>query len=331
MAVNPDSLIFENFMPPFWARNCHVQSLLGTLKFRRPILIKKSQALLLQSQEMILEAHDGIRLQSFYSPHKTPTNKLAILIHGWEGSHESLYLLSAANTLFQAGYDVLRLNLRDHGTSHHLNEDIFHSNRLQEVLDAVKFAQDKIQPESTVLVGFSLGGNFACRIAENATLNNITLNKTVAICPAINPADSLNQMENGLRFYHDYFVKKWKRSLFKKEQLFPDSYQFDAMRKMKSMRQITDHLLELFGDYESKKEYFNGYSLAGDRLINLDQKLSLLVTKDDPVLHYRDTLTLPQSENLEIHVSQYGGHCGFIKNIKLQSWADDFIMRELSN
>ncbi len=329
MAVNPDSLIFESFVPPFWAKNRHVQSLLGTLKFRRPILIKQSAALLNQSREMILEAHDGIRLQSFYSPHKKPSKKLAILLHGWEGSHESLYLLSAANTLFQAGYDVLRLNLRDHGTSHHLNEEIFHSNRLQEVLDSIQFVQQELKPESTMLIGFSLGGNFACRVAENATKNTIQLNNTIAICPAINPEDSLNQMENGLRFYHDYFVKKWKRSLFKKEKYFPEIYQFDDIRPMKSMRQITDHLLNLFGDYDSKKEYFNGYSLAGERLKNLDQKISILVTKDDPVLHYRDTLTLAENPNLKIHVSQFGGHCGFIKNIKLRSWADEFILREV--
>lgn len=324
------SIINESFNPPFWARNCHTQSLLGTLKFRRPILIKNSKQLLEQSRELVLEAHDGIRLQSFYSPQEIPSKKLAILIHGWEGSHESLYLLSAANSLFKAGYDVLRLNLRDHGTSHHLNEELFHSNRLQEVVDSVKDAQEKLQPDTTNIVGFSLGGNFACRIADEAPKNNITLGKTIAICPAINPKDILVQLENGLSFYHDYFVKKWKRSLRKKEELFPKTYDFKKIYPMKSMRIMTDHLIDLFGDYASAEEYFSGYALSGERLANLDNPVSILMTKDDPVIGFEDTYTLTQNNNLKIHVSQYGGHCGFIKNIKLQSWADEFILRELT-
>ena len=35
------------------------------------------------------------------------------------------------------GYDVVRLNLRDHGDSHHLNPEIFHSCRIAEVVGAV--------------------------------------------------------------------------------------------------------------------------------------------------------------------------------------------------
>lgn len=282
-----------------------------------------------QSQEMILEAHDDIRLQSFYSPQEKPSNKLVVLIHGWEGSHESLYLLSAANSLYQAGYDILRLNLRDHGDSHHLNQELFHSNRLQEVVDAVKFAQTKLNPDSLQVVGFSLGGNFASRIALEAPKQGIELKQAIGICPAINPIDILHQLENGLSFYHDYFVKKWKRSLRKKENYFPEAYNFKDIYPIKSMRTMTEDLLELFGDFESPEEYFNGYSLSGKRMTNLKVPVTILMTKDDPVINYRDTFSLVQNEYLTIYSSQYGGHCGFIKNAKLESWADEFILEKL--
>ncbi len=38
-----------------------------------------------------------------------------MLMHGWEGSADSLYLLSASQSLFEAGFEVVRLNFRDHG------------------------------------------------------------------------------------------------------------------------------------------------------------------------------------------------------------------------
>ena len=39
------------------------------------------------------------------------------------------------------GFDVVRLNLRDHGETHHLNRDLFHSCRLPEVVGAVRALQ----------------------------------------------------------------------------------------------------------------------------------------------------------------------------------------------
>ena len=61
-----------------------------------------------------------------------------MLLHGWEGSADSTYLLSLAQSLFAAGFEVVRLNLRDHGATHHLNRELFHSCRLPEVVGAVR-------------------------------------------------------------------------------------------------------------------------------------------------------------------------------------------------
>lgn len=35
-----------------------------------------------------------------------------------------------------------------------------------------------------------------------------------------------------------------------------------------------------------------------------------------------DLTRLPQSDMLSIECCQYGGHCGFVNNFKLDSWAD---------
>src|SRR5690606_41569990 len=57
----------------------------------------------------------------------------AILLRGWEGSSRSAYQLTTAQRLLGLGFDVLRLNLRDHGDSHHLNRELFNSTRSPEV------------------------------------------------------------------------------------------------------------------------------------------------------------------------------------------------------
>ena len=77
------------------------------------------------AREMILDAGEGIRLLGFHSPQPDKRAKgLVILLHGWEGSSDSTYILRAGRCLYRHGYDVFRLNYRDHGESHHLNEGL---------------------------------------------------------------------------------------------------------------------------------------------------------------------------------------------------------------
>ena len=66
-----------------------------------------------------------------------------VLLHGWEGSADSLYVLSLAQLLFEQRFEVVRLNLRDHGDTHHLNRELFHSCRLPEVVGAVRALQQR--------------------------------------------------------------------------------------------------------------------------------------------------------------------------------------------
>ena len=98
--------------------------------------------LLAASEELLLDCGDGVTLQAFHSsPAKRgrdPGKRLAVLLHGWEGSADSQYLLSLAQSLFAADFEVVRLNLRDHGATHHLNRELFHSCRLPEVVGAVR-------------------------------------------------------------------------------------------------------------------------------------------------------------------------------------------------
>ena len=46
---------------------------------------------------------------------------------------------------------------------------------------------------------------------------------------------------------------------------------------------------------------------------------------DDPVVPVTDFAALPDNPNLEVIIAQYGGHCGFLKNWKLESMAEDLI------
>ncbi|AOE50822.1 Alpha/beta hydrolase fold protein [Kangiella sediminilitoris] len=326
--MSTNSIQTTQYKAPFGCSNEHFQSLLATFKLRRNNLKKQAHTMLLNSEERIIECEDGIKLQSFYTPAASSEAPLAILIHGWEGSHESLYQLSTANTLYHLGFSIIRLNLRDHGTSHHLNAELFHSNRLDEVVQAVARIEQDFKPSKLLLCGFSLGGNFALRVTNRAKQAGISLTKTIAVCPALDPADILIKLETSFSLYMKYFMHKWKRSIRKKQELFPDLYDLEEDLQTDSMRDLTEKLVQYYGDYQTINDYFDGYNICGDRLAQIDTPTTILMSKDDPIIDYQGIYTLPETPYIKRYLTEHGGHCGYIKNYKLDSWIDDFIKEQ---
>src|SRR5207237_1368769 len=138
----------------------HVQSMLASTAWRRGRVLERAAPLLAAQREVLLDCGAGVRLQCFVSGPAEAPGRPVVLLHGWEGSADSLYLLSLAQLLFEQRFEVVRLNLRDHGDTHHLNRELFHSCRLPEVVGAVRALQQHFAGRPLQLVGFSLGGNF---------------------------------------------------------------------------------------------------------------------------------------------------------------------------
>jgi len=53
------------------------------------------------------------------------------------------------------------------------------------------------------------------------------------------------------------------------------------------------------------------------------------IAKDDPVIPAYDHENLYASENLQIHTTQFGGHCGYLNGLISQSWIDQQIIKSL--
>ncbi len=319
------SEIFSGFVPPLGLRSGHVQSLISSSGIRKRVVLRRSGAVRRAGEVWTLDGGEGIRLQGLYSPQAGESKGLVVLLHGWEGSVNSNYVLGNAARLYDSGFDIFRLNFRDHGDTHHLNDGIFHSCRLDEVVCALRDLQDRLEAGNWFLAGYSLGGNFSMRVGLNAPSAGLDIQHIVAVCPVINPANAMIAMEQGVRFYERYFERKWSRSLRTKKKAFPDLYGEENWHNIRGLRERTHYLATRHAGYESADDYFQGYSIADNRLEPLAVPATILTSADDPVVPVTDFAHLPDNPFLELVISKYGGHCGFLKNWKLESMAEDLI------
>jgi predicted alpha/beta-fold hydrolase len=319
----------DSFSPAFGLRSTHTQSVINSSGYRRLIVRKRSKAMLDAEQEWILDGGDGVRLLGHYSPQAGDSKGLVVLFHGWEGSSRSNYVVAAGGLLYSRGFDVFRLNFRDHGESHHMNPGLFHSCRLAEVVHALQDIQQRTGAKNWALSGYSLGGNFALRVAMAAPEAGLSIRQVVAVCPVISPSNTLKAMEDGPRGYENYFIRKWAKSIKVKQSLFPDSCEFEPWYKLGNLRERTGFLATRYYEFETLDQYFDGYSVAGDRLKKIKIPTTILTSEDDMVVPVSDFVDLPDNENIELLVARYGGHCAFLKNWKMDSLADDVIVERV--
>lgn len=305
------------FTPPIFLRSMYVQTILASSRVRT----LGENPILPASREVILDAGDGVRLQGFYSPQLHRQHKgLVILLHGWEGSSSSTYILKAGKHLYLNGYSVFRLNFRDHGESHHLNEGVFYSTLLDEVFEAIKIASKLSDGNGVFLTGFSLGGNFALRAARrmmDCPIENIR--HIMAISPVLNPDKSTDAIDRSW-LLRNYFLKKWRRSLSINQRLYPHLYDFSSLMSLDTIRATTDALINRSDLYKNTEEYFSGYTITDHFLEEIQVPLTIVSSRDDPVIPVDDFYNLHLNENTNLVVHDWGGHNGFIYGIFSPAW-----------
>lgn len=312
----------SEYRPPRLLRNPHLQSVLASAGPRHWLVRHRAKQLLRASRTELLTCSDGVRLQGEVALQRPGNDGLVTLIHGWEGSADSLYVLSLSSRLFAAGYSVFRLNLRDHGSTHHLNPELFNSTRIREVVDAVQQIQERWPHRHHSLAGFSLGGNFALRVAARAPAAAIRLQQVVAVCPVVDPVHTMELLENGWWVYHQHFRRKWARSLRRKLHYYPELGYGGELLALKTLRAMNGYFVPRFTEFPDTHTYLRGYALCGDVLAKLAVPAHIITSRDDPMIPVADFDQLARSPMLTLELTRFGGHCGFIENLRLDSWID---------
>ncbi|WP_026180317.1 YheT family hydrolase [Hahella ganghwensis] len=335
MTEHQDSTRHRNkrveWSPKWGLRNPHTQSMLASIKLRAPVVRRRAREVIETAEEVILDCKDGVRIHGLLSRHDHQPRETVVLIHGWEGCADSLYLLSIAGVLYKQGYDIFRLHLRDHGPTHHLNQEMFHACLLDEICEALHLLQCRITPPQWYLLGFSLGGNFALRVGTQAQAFSLNMQRVIGISPLLHAKNTLWALENGLPIYRGYFRKKWRKSINRKAEAFPELVNAESFTGKTSLTDMSHYFVTHHTPFDRLQDYFDSYALTGETLTHLQVPSTLIMSEDDPVIPLQDLAEVRGNHFLDIVRSPFGGHCGFIENYRLDAWIDQYVCQLLQS
>ena len=291
---------------------------------------RRAAPLLAASTALLLDCGDDVRLQAFHAAPARPDGRLVVLLHGWEGSADAAYMLSLGQDLFASGAEVVRLNLRDHGDTQHLNRGLFHSCLLPEVAGAIASICQRYPGRELWLVGFSLGGNFMLRAAALPEAARWGLGGVIAVSPVLDPARTLDALEQEWLVYRRYFVLKWSASLRRKQRLWPEHHDFGELLQRADLRHMTAELVVRNTEFRHMDDYLRGYAITGSRLETLAAPAVILTAEDDPIIPVADLARLAHGPRLRVHVTRHGGHTGFLERLGRPSWANHFVLETMA-
>ena len=302
----------EHFVAPAGLGNPHLQTTFASI-LRKARLRRSLQPFLHGGDTQIIDAN-GVKFKVHLHTHRESAQPTVVIIPGWLGNSESGYALGSAATLFERGFNVARINLRDHGNTADLNQELFNSARLDEVVDLIDLLKQRQSHPGFGILGFSLGGNFALRIAKQR--NDI---RTLAICPAIQPQPTMHRIDGHL-IYQRYFLRKWRKTWAQKQAAFPGAYDFGNALQLSTVSALTDYFVRHHSDFDSTESYFRAYDLSGDFLNGVAAQI--LTTADDPIIEVQQFQGLPNS--IQVQIAPQGGHTALLKNWGMQSWVDEY-------
>jgi predicted alpha/beta-fold hydrolase len=245
-------------------------------------------------------------------PRRRPT--LAI-VHGLEGSSESPYMLGVAEKAFEAGFNVLRVNQRNCGSTEHLTPTLYESGLSRDYRAVLEELIERDRLPEIFLAGYSMGGNLVLKMAgEFATHAPRELRAVCAICPSLDltaSSDASDEPRNLIYKWH--FLWRFKRRMRKKGMLFPESYHAVGLWSLRTIHEWHEVITAPACGYSNAADYY--YRASALRVVDQIRVPTLiLAAKDDPIIpisSFRNP-RIVGNPFITLVTPEHGGHCGFV-------------------
>ncbi len=251
-----------------------------------------------------------------WQPDRTAAPTL-VALHGLEGSSEAHYMRGLAEKAFAAGFNVIRLNMRNCGGTEHLSQGLYHSGLTADPLAVLTELRDRDGLSRFAVAGYSMGGNVTMKLAGELGVEEFPEVKAfAAVSPVIELEDcvqSIERREN--RIYEWNFCRNLQGRMRRKSKHFPSLFNLDGLWKVWSIRAFDDRYTAPHHGYDGAADYYQRASAM--RVIDRVARPALVLSAaDDPFVppHIFNAPAVRNNPHITTVITASGGHCAFVES-----------------
>ena len=301
------------FTPRRFLRNAHLQTLAGNYFPRKAVLPPPENELV-----EVEPARDGmppsrVLCQSHWQ--SEAGRDTILLLHGLEGSSNSQYVRGNSARFFAAGWNVVRMNMRNCGGTERESPTLYHSGLSGDVLAVVRHFERTRDTQRWSLVGYSMGGNLVLKLAGELGEDAAPLLRAVAgVSPVVDLAPSSDALhEPANRIYEWKFLRGLIQRYAYKCTLFPQVFDPRRSHGVRSLREFDDRVMSPYCGFTGADDYYHRAASArvADRIAIPTLVLHAL---DDPFIRMIEETRAMLLANPRVHLieTDHGGHCAFL-------------------
>lgn len=308
-----DPCRFDPYVPLF--RNPHLATIVG--RYLPPLF----EAARWRGGDQIFETEPGVKVLGRWNWCGAGDGRpVVVAIHGLAASSEAPYMRALAQTALEQGFDVLRLNVRNCGGTEHLAPTLYHSGLTGDLRAVV----EQLAPTPLLLVGFSMGGNMALKLAGEwgygapghvRAVCGISVPIRLDVC-----SKRLGRPFN--RVYEIRFLRMLRRTMARKRQLMPELFAGLAVNGARTIWEFDETITAPAFGFRGAQHYYDTASSARF-LADIRVPTLLIQAQDDPFIPF-EVYDLPAFEEnpwLELLAPAHGGHVAFPARRGPRFWA----------
>jgi len=238
-----------------------------------------------------------------------------VMWHGMEGSTASAYMVSTADKAFRAGFNVVRVNVRNCGGTEHLSPTLYHGGLTHDARVVIEELIETDRLQRLLVAGFSLGGNMVLKLAGEYGDNPPV--EVLGIC-AVSPSVDLHASTTHMAvprnwIYQQDFLRRLKNRIRRKQKLFPELYDISDIGDIHSIEEFDDRFVApAFGFADARDYYAKASSLPLIRHIRIPTLI--IHAEDDPFIPFaplRDP-SIAANPYVLLIATERGGHVAFL-------------------
>jgi len=337
----------EQFRPPWYLRNGHVQTILtGFFKPKPPLLptIEHFVPMGDKGASLVFENRAG-------RPATQRRDEAVLLLHGLGFSHAGTYMTTTAHWLLARGIRVFRADLPGAGPSGRFTPLPPHGACFEEIWGMLIHLRDKLGIRRWRLSGISLGGNILLKLLASKHLGidagdgsrELSVLRAISVAPPIRLSDCSTHMEKGVyRLYASYFMGALRKQAKVRAAIWPQWEKQLRHASFETIRKFDETMTAPLAGFRDAEEYYSAGSAAA-WLDQIQVPTMILIDQHDPIVPAWMFDNVVLSNSTVLRRTEFGGHVGYMHRCypprlledagtgvrKLNRWADPWIADEL--